>query len=931
MLNRPTNLTSALHFCGSCAVTVACWAVWLVLGTTLCCLIYIAVAKELPVPDFALRRIEAELAKANLGITFGRAVFDPTGKIMFQDVRLRTGQFEDPLVTSRLVYLRRNIWSVLSGRPVPDEIQLEGAAVQLPAMLSPTGTIEPLVRDLTLILRHDDNLWHVDQFAGRIGRLAITATGNLRAPPRPAGAGPLSPADLAARFLQISRRLALEVHRLDAFEEPSLAVRLDSPEGVGNIATLLFTAQSADQPWGQPLTLGPLALTTTLRLEGRGVRPVRLHAAVARASYRGEVAVQNVRAVLSAQLLPQGFSARPTEALVVASRLTAEGETALGPVLRADLEHWPDLGAAVATQIRGEFLAAEVDARLQEQSARIRAEGRGAPGLICAALARHTPRAAPYFVFGDPVTFTATAELEPGWHFARLSSRVDAGRLDSHGVKITAARGRIDIEGMSFLAHDARVELGDNFARGSYWMNFKTTDYRMLLEGQLRPLEIAGWFKTDWWQKFWMHNFDFPGSPPVADVEVSGRWKEPLRTLYFGRADTAAARVLGGDFDTAHTLIFLRPQFTHAIEVSGVRADGKQRLAGTFKRFGDPVTHETQRVEFNFDSNVDRETYRRMSSGKADELLDSLKFSSPPQVHAQGAIEGHWPGAVPDYTFTGSATGGLEYFGFPLDSVQVAGGVKGPEVRLEEIKFTAAGGKGEGKATLDGPPNARRLGFDVFVTGADVARAIRGVEQYGAKRTGQKPVATTESKFMKHASGGRLDVALSAEGVPGDLTSFKGTGNASLTGMELGEIHLFGLLSQVLSGLSLNFSSLKLTAARSSFKMDQGRLHFPDLKITGSSAVIDARGDYTFANSGLDFTARLKPFEESHNPLTFAIGIVINPITSILELKLSGPLSKPNWSIMVGPSAAPATPPAAKPPAPIEPAAPATDPAPPKS
>jgi uncharacterized protein YhdP len=173
-----------------------------------------------------------------------------------------------------------------------------------------------------------------------------------------------------------------------------------------------------------------------------------------------------------------------------------------------------------------------------------------------------------------------------------------------------------------------------------------------------------------------------------------------------------------------------------------------------------------------------------------------------------------------------------------------------------------------------------------------------------------------ESKFMKRAEGGRLDVALSAEGVPGDLASFKGKGNASLTGTELAEIHLFGLLSQVLSGLSLNFSSLKLDAARTSFKLDDGRLHFPDLKITGPSAVIDAHGDYVFATSALDFTAKFKPFEENRNPLTFAIGIVINPITSILELKLSGPLSKPNWSIMVGPSAPPPAPPAAGPKAP---------------
>jgi uncharacterized protein YhdP len=158
---------------------------------------------------------------------------------------------------------------------------------------------------------------------------------------------------------------------------------------------------------------------------------------------------------------------------------------------------------------------------------------------------------------------------------------------------------------------------------------------------------------------------------------------------------------------------------------------------------------------------------------------------------------------------------------------------------------------------------------------------------------------------MKRASGGRLDVALSARGRPGDLPSFTGNGNAALTGIELGEIHLFGLLSQVLSKLSLNFSSLKLDAARTSFRLESARLHLPDLKITGPSAVIDAHGDYRFATNALDFTAKFKPFEENLNPLTAVLGIVINPITSILELQLNGPLSNPNWSIVVGPSAAP--------------------------
>jgi hypothetical protein len=40
-----------LRFCGSCLATLACWVVWLALSATLAMLAYVAVARELPVPD----------------------------------------------------------------------------------------------------------------------------------------------------------------------------------------------------------------------------------------------------------------------------------------------------------------------------------------------------------------------------------------------------------------------------------------------------------------------------------------------------------------------------------------------------------------------------------------------------------------------------------------------------------------------------------------------------------------------------------------------------------------------------------------------------------------------------------------------------------------------------------------------------------------
>ncbi|HWA26733.1 MAG TPA: AsmA-like C-terminal region-containing protein [Lacunisphaera sp.] len=916
-MTAPTHswLRTGLRFCASCVTTVICWAIWLVLAVLLAVLIYVALARDLPVPGFVLRRVEAGLARSGLALQFGRAHFDPKGQILLEDVQVRAKPFEEPLLTCRLLYVRHDFWSVLSGWNLPELIRIEGAALQLPAMLSTTGAAEPVVSDLVAVLRHEGRLWHVDQFAGHLGSLALTVQGEISglAPKKPGGT-PLTLEAIKAAYLRTARHFAQAMHQLDHLDQPSLAVRLQAGEA-GNTADFLFTSASVRMPGEQPLVVGPVVAATQLRLADPGPQTVSIHVMTPRLD-RGEYAAEFVRAILKAEVDTGHFTGRALELQAAAGLVSGQNEITLGPRVTADLSAWPIVRSTVATQIDGEFLAAEVEAHLKEQSAKIHAEGRVAPELINRVLARHTPRAAPYFLMGDAVAFSADAVLAPGWRFDRLASRVDAGRLDSRGVKITAARGRIDIVGTSFLAHDAFVSMGENEARGSYWMNFATTDYRMLLEGRLRPVDINGWFRGDWWQAFWNRYFAFPVEPPVAEVDVQGRWRDPSLSNNFVHATVRSARVWGGDFEHVDATVFVRPGFVDGIAAHGTRAQGTQEIKGTFKRFGLPNSRDTARFEFDLTTNADPAVLGRMLEGRADEVLASLRFTSPPLVHAWGAIDGPRPA----YRFTGDVRDSLHYFGFPLESAKVKGAVTGNEVQIEEAAFTLAGGTGTGRASLTGAPGARRLGFDAFLNKANLGRTIRAVQEYEANRLGQPYVPAVEGKFIRQAANSSLDVALSAQGDPASVASFAGTGNAALTGAELGEVHLFGLLSQVLSGLSLSFSSLKLDEARSSFNLSDGTLFFRDLKVTGPSAVIDARGNYTIATNALDFSAKFKPYEQPGSLLAAAVSLVINPLTSILELKLGGRLDDPKWSVSLGSSSAPNAPPA-KPPEPK----PATD------
>ncbi len=892
--------TTPFRFCLSCGSAVLCWAVWLTLTGTLVALSYVALARELPVPDFLLRRAERELAAANLDVQFGRARCDLTGKILLEDVQLRARQFQEPLLASRLVYIDLNFWSLLAGRTIPHEVRVEGALLQLPAMLSPSGAADPLVRDLAGTWRYDGGAWHVDQLAGRVNNVAVTVQGVYTLPRRPPNAPALLIAEVLNRFLQAGRRLALDLHQLDDSEQPALDIHLETVPGIGNTADLLLTARSLRGPFADGLHIDDLAATATVRLDGVGALPLRMHAAARHVEYRGKFTAEAVRAIFSAQIAANRLSITPVQMQIAAGSFTTLGETAQAPVLQAALSQWPEVQLETALNVDGAWLTAEVEAQVRVGVARIHGAGRANPAVTNRALAKFAPWLAPYLVLHDPIALDTVARFAPGWKFTDVSARVRGGQIDSHGVSITSTRGRIDIDRQgNFLAYDAEVGAGENSARGSYWMNFSSRDYRILLTGQLRPAEISGWFRSGWWPKFW-RDFDLRATPPRADVDVSGCYRDTARTLYFGRADAINAAVLDGDFEAAHTLMFLRPQFLDMIEFNARRAHGTEQASGTFKRLADPVTRETAGLEFDLTANLDPAIYMKMAGESAAGLLAPWEFTTPPQLHVSGRRSGMGPHAVPDFSFTGQVEGAARYQGFPLESLRVAGGVTGHDVRLDQIEVRAAGGTGRGKAALSGPDGARLLGIDLYVKDADLARTIRAFEEFGARRHGPAGKSMTESKFIRRAIGGKLELALSVLGEPGVTQSFRGSGNAKVTGAELGEIHLFGLLSQVLSAVSLDFSSLKLDTARSNFRLEDGRVHFPDLKVSGPSAVIDAKGDFVLESKSLDFLAHLKPYEETRNPLKAALGLVLNPLTSMLELKLTGPLTDPSWSLKLG-------------------------------
>ena len=904
----PQPHTTAWQFCLSCGSSLLFSALWLALAAVLVMQCYVATISDVPVPAFVLRRLETQLAAENLEVRFGHASFAPAGRLLLEKVELRSRAFEEPLLSSRFVLIHKSLWSILAGHRLPDDVRLEGAVLRLPAMLSPSGQAEPLISDLGGELSFAGGQCIINDLSGQIGNLSVSLSGSL-APPRDARGTPLTVADTLGHFLQYGRRAALEMPELQAAEHPALFVDLTPLSGGGMNVALRFTAESVHQPAGRPLYFGPLSITGHWIWDGVHPHPLQVHFATRSIEGPNGNSATNVRASLVLEPGAEPASFGSVQAHIAAAGVRAWGETLDAPVLEgAYFLHERHASFDATWRSRGEMLHAAGQVDLARNSAALSLSGRVPPALVTNILSQHAPKLEPYFRFGDRVDVRAAVTLAAGWRFTRLDSSVLGGRLDSHDVAIDYFRGQIDVDAdLNFLAHDAFVVAGANEARGSYGMNFRTLDYRMLLRGRLRPPDIGGWFRGRWWPDFWQ-NFSFPVAPPQADVDVAGRWTDSRLTSYFGETDALGPQVLGADFERAHTLIFLRPQFTHVLDLAVERAGGTQRAAGWFERTAEDGDHKGSRLEYDLAGNLDPAVFAKLGGAKTAGWLEYASFTQPPQVHLWGRTSFVDTHADNDLHFVATAAGPLELRHFPVEKLAVAGSLKGEALRLDQVDFQVAGGTGSGHLSLAGPEADRQLALDVQIKDADLARSILTVEKFEAERTGAKGTSLAQSKFIKRASGGKLELAATLQGNPALPADWRGSGSAQISGAVLGEIQLFGLLSQVLSAVSLNFSSLKLEAARTSFQLADGRLRFPDIKITGPSAVIDAKGDYLLANQALDFTARLKPYQETRNPLAAVVGVLIDPIASIFELKLTGALTKPSWSVVLGSSGKPAEP-----------------------
>lgn len=888
----------ALRWCGSCAGLILCWAVWLLLGGLLALQVWVATQRELPLPDFALRAVESRLAASHVSARFGRAVFDPTGRVVFEDVRLYSPDYPTPLVTIRAAYAHVDFWALLFGDLRLKEIRLTGLDLHVPAILSPSGTDESVVSGLDGEFRIGSRDYHIGLCTFRLDGVEVATWGgftlpkSIRAPRRS-----LPMLDLILqRYLKMGRRLLTLGPRIEALQEPRLRLVLipSATHGALVDASLFVNGYRRG-----PVAVALAEARGTFPLLGNAPAPARVSLNADRIAWTGQAQTGSAHLELTGRLTPDRMAFAPDRLGFSAGRGSARGVPFDGLSGNIAMHGLAQIKGHLFVQTFDAPLDARGELDLKRKAATVSLTALLTPQLVHRAATIRRLKIARWIELEGPARVRGTVRLAPGWKPVQAVGDVSVVHVVARHVPIDIARAHLVYAGTHLRATDLFIRQGDNFARGSYTLDTATRDFRFLLKGRLRPLDITDWFKG-WWPHFWS-NFDFSAAPATADVDVRGRWRDPSATRVFCSATAVGPGIRGVHFSRVRTTLFARPFDYHVYNFEAVQAGHSAH--GSFVLQVVPHRPRLRTLKFDVVSDLYPVQCAALYSPASVARAARVTFEHPPHLHLTGQLTGAGEPGGPATKIHAVLLSpcAFTYHHVAFYNTTLEASIDDHRLDLKNINSGVAGGTLVGNARVEGMGDADRLSFDASLKRADLAKVVKVAQAFslGWKRA---PARRSRVPFLSGDTTAHLDAIATASGNLHNPYSFHGNGSLAIKGQNLGEVHLLGMLSELLSKNHLNFTSLRLNAAEARFQVEANKLAFGQVKITGPTAAIDAKGDYRLDTRQLDFNANVFPLQQSGSLPADLLSLVLTPLSIALELRLTGTIEKPTWALLLGPT-----------------------------
>lgn len=511
---------------------------------------------------------------------------------------------------------------------------------------------------------------------------------------------------------------------------------------------------------------------------------------------------------------------------------------------------------------------------------------------------------------------------------------------DSHSINISQA--------LAYGASGYRVQ-------GGYWQNLKTDQYRIYAEGSLDPAELNLLVDQLWWTQLW-EQFDFdPQYWPQASFAMVGTHNMGI----VGKKVFVAAQMRHNHFngvpiEASSALLYMNGDTVDLYDLALENAHGH---ANAHVRWITPADINAEATTaFVATSTFPVEQVGLIIGEETAATLNDFKAALPPRASAVGVLmSGQQPNA-PSELYLKLHLDVASTFTFKwlmMDTISAHVLITPATRELTGIEGGIAGGQLSGDAYLD-VTDAENIVFktqldvtDAHLDRLDTALAFLKADSAepaaaAADTADATPPATPDSSASADSSSnsdssgggngdssnnsgnggggtnllsqpGIVDFSGEIHGIAGNIGSMHGSGQAAIHNSDLAQIHLLGVVSQLFQFLRMPVATLDFSQAQTKWELNNGIAHLPDLRIYGSTGLIDANGNIDLETMQLNFIVYLHPLGEFSLPLISQALSLLSPLANFIQVNITGSLANPQFNtsfrpgnIFSGPNLVPA-------------------------
>ena len=442
--------------------------------------------------------------------------------------------------------------------------------------------------------------------------------------------------------------------------------------------------------------------------------------------------------------------------------------------------------------------------------------------------------------------------------------------------------------------------MGKSEVCGSYSQSWNPHAYEFRVRGQCYPPDIKNWLGT-WWGNIWK-DFSFPAEIPYGDFRITGIWGGMVgNSRTFGFVDSSELRYKDFKLNESNVVVTVDDNFCKIQSKDLIHDHGELSGNLTFPR---KHINSSVFLAFNLDGQYPLNEGRTIFGETFEKAVADINATSF-LCNASGEFLNDPLGnSDSNFKLNLQSTTPFTVKGFKISDLHGSVEKKANITTCSFPSLKIANGKAQLNFDLDtnGTEDAVKLNFSLKE--ANKKLLIKDIIQ--SKKDGyidkfsnnKKTIVLKEDSISDE---GIVSIAIQAEGPMDNILQFEGTGMIHFKEPKIGQINLFGKISESLSNLKIPLPSgaFSFNELYIPFELNNESINFDDLRLTGPLSKMTAEGQFNLSSGTIDLIARLSLVGNISVPIVKNLLQFADPLSKIAEIKITGNFQNPKWELLL--------------------------------